>query len=186
MAAYIRKINCKNSKDFYIVPYYIGKLKPCDDYKQLAIQDLYIEIEDRKKKKVFEELIKGAKRKQLTHYLTKYGNFVCGEGMILLEDATYNLHQILVIYHLVNCTIELSVKIERFMMAKIPTLSEYERNYSSDIWRNNTTVTVVKNNIGLPIPSNVRKVPKEGRALITYLKDTLNTYTIIPNLITNA
>lgn len=186
MASYIMKICYKNSKDFLIVPYYIGTLKSCREIKQLVIQDLYIEIKDRKRKTVFEELTKRAKRKLLAHYLTKYGNFVCGEGMILLEDADYNLHQILVVYHLINHTLKASTKKERFMMAKIPTLSEYNRSYSNELWHNNTVVTVVKNNIGLPSPSNVRKVPKEGKAIITYLKNTLNTYTIIPNLIKNA
>ena len=185
MAAYIKKIHFKNSKDFYIVPYYIGTLKPYVEVKQLAIQDLYIEIKDRKRKTVFEELTKRAKRKLLAHYLTKYGNFVCGEGMILLEDAAYNLHQILIVYHLINHTSKPSAKIERFMMNKIPTLSEYDRRYVN-VWHNDTIVTVVKNNIGLPAPYNIRKVPKEGKAFITYLKNTLNTYTLIPNLITNA
>lgn len=185
MAAYISKIACKNSKDFYIVPYYVGTLKPSREIKQLAIQDLYIEIKDRKRKTVFEELTKRAKRKILAHYLTKYGNFVCGEGMILLEDADYNLHQILVVYHLINHTNKQSTKIERFMMAKIPTLSEHIRSYVN-VWHSDTIVTVVKNNIGLPTSYNVRKVPKEGKALITYLKNTLSTYTLIPNLIKNA
>ena len=71
------------------------------------------------------------------------------------------------------------------MMAKIPTLSEYARNYNN-IRHSNTIVTFVKNNIGLPAPYNVRKIPKEGKALVTYLKTILNTYTIIPNLIKNA
>lgn len=185
MATYISKVCFKNSKDFFIVPYYIGTLKPCRDIKQLVIQDLYIEIKDRKRKTVFEELTKRAKRKMLAHYLTKYGNFVCGEGMILLEDADYNLHQILVVYHLINHTRKPSEKIERFMMAKIPTLSEYDRTYVN-VWHSDTIVTVVKNNIGLPAPYNIRKVPKEGKAFITYLKNTLNTYTLIPNLIKNA
>lgn len=185
MASYINKVCFKNSKDFFIVPYYIGTLKPCREIKQLVIQDLYIEIKDKKKKTVFEELTKRAKRKILAHYLTKYGNFVCGEGMILLEDTNYNLHQILVVYHLINHTRKPSEKIERFMMAKIPTISEYARNYVS-IWHSDTIVTVVKNNIGLPSPSNVRKIPREGKAIITYLKNTLNTYTVIPNLIKNA
>jgi len=185
MAAYISKIACKNSKDFYIVPYYVGTLKPGREIKQLAIQDLYIEIKDRKRKTVFEELTKRAKRKILAHYLTKYGNFVCGEGMILLEDTNYNLHQVLVVYHLINQMNKPSTKIERFMMNKIPTLSEYDRSYVN-VWHSDTIVTVVKNNIGLPTSYNVRKVPKEGKAFITYLKNTLNTYTIIPNLIKNA
>lgn len=185
MAAYIKKIYFKNSKDFYIVPYYVGTLHSGRETKQLAIQDLYIEIKDKKRKTVFEELTKRAKRKMLAHYLTKYGNFVCGEGIILLEDADYNLHQILVVYHLINHTSKPSAKIERFMMAKIPTLSEHTRSYVN-VWHSDTIVTVVKNNIGLPAPYNVRKVPKEGKAFITYLKNTLNTYTLIPNLIKNA